>query len=259
MSSPLILEQEQSLAIITLNNPARANVLDVPMALAFLAAVEAVAANSSVRALLITANGKHFCAGGDVHSMEDGKRALPAILEELLSPIHKAIKIIGELSIPVVSALNGPVGGGGIGLALCADLVLAAESIKLRGGYSAIGLTPDVGGSWFITQRAGNARARQIFLTNRAISAEECLDWGLVDALHPDHALADSARQLAHQLANGPSLAQARIKTLTREAPHNTLEQHLDMEASFMLASGETADGHEGIRAFIEKRAAKFL
>lgn len=259
MSSPLILEQEQSLAIITLNNPARANVLDVPMALAFLAAVEAVAANSSMRALLITANGKHFCAGGDVHSMEDGKRALPAILEELLLPIHKAIKIIGELSIPVVSALNGPVGGGGIGLALCADLVLAAESIKLRGGYSAIGLTPDVGGSWFITQRAGSARARQIFLTNRAISAEECLDWGLVDALHPDHALADSARQLAHQLANGPSLAQARIKTLTREAPHNTLEQHLDMEASFMLASGETADGHEGIRAFIEKRAAKFL
>ena len=259
MSSPLILEQEQSLAIITLNNPARANVLDLPMALALLAAVESVAANNSVRALLITANGKHFCAGGDVHSMQDGERALPEILDELLQPMHKAIRIINDLMVPVVSALNGPVGGGGIGLALCADLVLAAESMKLRGGYSAIGLTPDVGGSWFITQRAGCARARQVFLTNRAIAAQECLDWGLVDALHPDHALADSARKLAHQLAHGPSLAQARIKTLVREAQQNSFEAHLDMEASFMLASGETVDGQEGIRAFIEKRAAKFL
>lgn len=259
MSSPLLVEQEQSVAIITLNKPDRANVLDLPLAQAFLAAVQAVAANSSVRALLITANGKHFCAGGDVHSMQDGKRSLPVILEELLLPVHQAIKLVSELSIPVISAINGPVGGGGIGLALCADLVLAAESMKLRGGYSAIGLTPDVGSSWFITQRAGSARARQIFLTNRPILAQECLDWGVVDAVHPDHALNDAARQLAHQLANGPSLAQARIKTLLQLAPLHTLEQHLDLEASFMLASGDSADGQEGIKAFIEKRAAKFL
>ncbi len=259
MSSPLLLEQDQALAIITLNNPGRANVLDVPMALALLEALQSVAANSSVRALLITANGKYFCAGGDVNSMQDGKRALPVILEELLKPMHAAIRIVSELSIPVVSAINGPVGGGGIGLALCADLVLAAESMKLRGGYSAIGLTPDVGGSWFITQRAGSARARQIFLTNQPMTAEECLGWGIVDAVHPDLALNEAARQLAHQLANGPSLAQARIKTLLQQAPLNTLEQHLDLEASFMLASGESADGHEGINAFIEKRSAKFL
>ena len=259
MSSPLMLEQEAALAIITFNNPARANVLDLAMAQALLAAVKQIAAEPTVRALLITANGKQFCAGGDVNSMQDGVRSLPVILNELIKPVHAAISALSELAIPIVSAINGPVGGGGIGLALCADIVLAAESMKLRGGYSAIGLTPDVGSSWFISNRAGSARAKQIFLTNRAIPAAECLQWGLVDAVHPDAELAQIARELAHKLARGPSLAQARIKTLMREAPHNTLAQQLQIEENFMLASGESVDGHEGIAAFIEKRAAKFL
>ncbi len=259
MSSPLLLDHEDALAILTLNNPARANVLDLAMAQALSAAVEKIAGNPAVRALLITANGKQFCAGGDIQSMQDPSRPMATVLEELIRPIHAAMAVLSELSIPIVSAINGPVGGGGIGLALCADLVLAAESMKLRGGYSALALTPDVGGSWFVTQRAGAARAKEIFLTNRAISAAECLQLGLVDAVHPDAELAAAARKLAAQLARGPSLSQARIKTLVREASHNTLEQHLEMECNFMLASGETVDAQEGVRAFIEKRAPKFL
>ncbi len=259
MSSPLLLEIEESLAIITLNNPARANVLDLPMAMAFAHAVGEIAANPKVRALLITANGKQFCAGGDITAMQDTTRSLHAVLEELIAPIHTAIAVLRESSFPIVSAVNGAVGGGGIGMALCADLVLAAESMKLRGGYSAIGLTPDAGGSWFVTQRAGAARAKEIYLTNRAISAAECLQLGLVDAVHPDAELAEAAKKLAVQLSRGPSLAQGRIKMLIREASHNTIEQHLEMEKSFMLASGESADGQEGVRAFTEKRAPKFL
>lgn len=259
MSSPLLLEHDDALAIITLNNPARANVLDLAMAQALAAAVEKIASQPGVRALLITANGKHFCAGGDINSMQDPTRSLPQVLEELIRPIHAALAVLTEMSIPIVSAINGPVGGGGIGLALCADLVLASDAMKLRGGYSALGLTPDVGGSWFVTQRAGAAIAKEIFLTNRAISAAECLKLGLVDAIHHDTELAAAARKLAKQLSQGPSLSQARIKTLIREAQHNTLEQHLEMECNFMLASGESADAEEGIRAFTEKRAPKFL
>ena len=194
MPSPLMLEFDEALAVITLNNPARANVLDLAMAQALAAAVEKVASQPDVRALLITANGKQFCAGGDIQSMQDPSRSLPQVLEELIRPIHAALAVLSELSIPIVSAVNGPVGGGGIGLALCADLVLAAESMKLRGGYSAIGLTPDAGGSWFVTQRAGAARAKEIYLTNRAISAAECLQLGLVDAVHPDAELAEAVR-----------------------------------------------------------------
>jgi 2-(1,2-epoxy-1,2-dihydrophenyl)acetyl-CoA isomerase len=141
---------------------------------------------------------------------------------------------------------------------LCGDIVLAAESMKLRGGYSAIGLTPDVGGSWFVTQRAGVARAKDIFLTNRPVPAVECLRMGLVDAVYPDAELAAAARSLGHQLAKGPAQSQARIKALINAASHHSLLHHLDAERDAMYASGDTEDGREGIRAFIEKRAPKF-
>jgi len=261
MSAPLIVEYEPGLAIMTLNNPARANLLDLAMAQALAEAVGIIAAGvaaGTVRAILITGSGKHFCAGGDVHSMQDGSRPLPDILDALVLPIHGALAILSELPVPVVSAINGPVGGGGIGLGLSADIVLAAESMKLRGGYSALGLTPDVGSTWFVTQRAGCARAKEIFLTNRAISAAECLQVGLVDAVHPDAVLHETALALVRQLARGPAAAQARIKTLINAVPQHSLRAHLDAERAAILASGETADAREGVQAFIEKRAARF-
>jgi 2-(1,2-epoxy-1,2-dihydrophenyl)acetyl-CoA isomerase len=258
MSSPLTVEIDHALAVITLNNPERANVLDLAMAQAFAAAIEQVAADTTIRALLITANGKQFCVGGDVNAFADTSRPLVDTLKELLEPVHAAMRLLSMFDIPVVCAINGAVGGGGIGLGLCGDIVLAAESMKLRGGYSAIGLTPDVGGSWFVTRRAGPARAKNIFLTNRAIPAAECLQMGLVDAVHPDAELASAARALGHQLARGPAHAQARIKALINAAPGHSLLHHLDAERDSMYASGETDDGREGIRAFIEKRAPKF-
>ena len=258
MSLPLTLEFDQTLAIITFTNPARGNALDLAMAQAFAGAIEQVAENPQVRALLITAQGKQFCVGGDVNSMADASRPLTDTLRELLEPVHAAIAVLKSFSFPVVCAINGSVGGGGIGLALCGDLVLAAASMKLRGGYSAIGLTPDVGGSWFVTRRAGAARAKEIYLTNRPFNAEECLRIGLVDAVHPDDELHAAALKLAHQLAKGPAAAQARIKSLIDHANHRTLEQQLEAERDAMYASGESADGKEGVRAFIEKRAPKF-
>lgn len=258
MSSPLKLEFDQSLAVITFNTPERANVLDLPMARAFAAAVQAIAGNKSARAVLITAEGRQFCAGGDIKVFADASRPLHDILQEVLDPMHEAMKMLNLLPLPVVCAINGPVGGGGIGLALCGDLVLAAESMKLRGGYSAIGLTPDVGSSWFVTRRAGPAKAKEIFLTNRPFTAAECRDIGLVDEVYPDHELHHQARKIALQLAQGPQQSQARIKALIEAAQHHGLHAHFDMERESMLASGATDDAREGIRAFIEKRAPKF-
>lgn len=258
MSSPLKLEIDQSLAVITFTAPERANVLDLAMARAFATAVQAIASDSSVRAVLITAEGKHFCAGGDIKAFADTSRPLQEILQELLDPVHEAMKMLTLLPVPVVCAINGPVGGGGIGFALCGDIVLAAESMKLRGGYSAIGLTPDVGGSWFVTRRAGAAKAKEVFLTNRPFPAAECREIGLVDEVFPDHELPQAARRLAQQLAQGPAQAQARIKSLIEAAQHHGLHAHFDLERESMLASGATDDGREGIRAFIEKRAPKF-
>ncbi len=258
MTSPLKLDIDAGLAVITFNNPERANVLDQAMAQAFAAAVTRIAGDKSVRTLLITAAGRQFCAGGDITVFADTSRPLSDILQELLDPVHEAMKMLTLLEIPIVCAINGAVGGGGIGFALCGDIVLAAESMKLRGGYSAIGLTPDVGGSWFVTRRAGAAKAKEVFLTNRAFPAAECLAIGLVDAVHPDAHLHEAAMKLARQLAQGPSQAQGRIKALVNAAHHHSLHQHFDLERENMLASGNTEDGKEGIRAFIEKRPAKF-
>ena len=258
MSSPVTLEIDQGLAVLTFNNPTRGNVLDMAMASAFAAAIEQIAEDSSVRTLLITAQGKQFCVGGDVHSMADTTRPLTDTLRVLLEPVHGAMNLLSMFTFPVVCAINGAVGGGGIGLALCGDLVLAAESVKLRGGYSALGLTPDVGGSWFVTRRAGASRAMEIFMTNRPITSHECLQLGLFDAVHPDADLPAIAKKLARQLADGPVQAQARIKSLINHAHHNSLAQHLVAERDAMYASGESDDGKEGVRAFIEKRAPKF-
>ncbi len=258
MSSPLKLEIDQSLAVITLNTPERANVLDLRMAHAFAAAVQAIAGDASVRAVLLTAEGRQFCAGGDIRAFADASRPLHDILQEVLDPMHEAMKMLTLLPLPVVCAVNGPVGGGGIGLALCGDVVLAADSMKLRGGYSAIGLTPDVGSSWFVTHRAGAAKAKEIFLTNRAFTSAECRDIGLVDQVFPDHDLPHQARKLALQLARGPQQAQARIKALIEAAQDHGLHAHLAMEREAMLDSGATDDAREGISAFIEKRPPEF-
>jgi 2-(1,2-epoxy-1,2-dihydrophenyl)acetyl-CoA isomerase len=259
MTSPLKLHIEHGLATMTFSAPERANVLDVAMARAFAAAVQAIASDASVRAILITGKGRQFCAGGDINAFADPSRQLPEVLEELLDPVLEAMKLLTLLPMPIVCAINGPVGGGGIGFALCGDIVLAAESMKLRGGYSAIGLTPDVGGSWFVTRRASAAKAKEVFLTNRPFSAAECHAIGLVDEVYPDHELHDKAHALARQLAQGPRQALARIKKLIEAAQHHGLHAHFEMERESMLASGVTEDAREGIRAFLEKRPPKFL
>lgn len=258
MSVPMTLEIDRGLAILTFNNPTRGNALDMAMANAFAASIEQIAEDSSVRALLITAVGKQFCVGGDVQAMADTSRSLTDTLRALLEPVHTAMNLLSLFKFPIVCAINGAVGGGGIGLALCGDVVLAAESVKLRGGYSALGLTPDVGGSWFVTRRGGASRAMEIFLTNRPFTSHECLQIGLFDAVYPDAELVETAKQLARKLADGPAQAQARIKSLISNAHHHSLGQHLAAERDAMYASGESDDGREGIRAFIEKRAPKF-
>jgi 2-(1,2-epoxy-1,2-dihydrophenyl)acetyl-CoA isomerase len=172
--------------------------------------------------------------------------------------LGESVRALAALPVPVVSAVQGAVAGGGIGLALCADVVLAAESMRLRGGYTAIGLTPDLGASWFLTRRAGEARAKEIFFQNRAFTAKECLALGIVDAVHPDALLGAEAQALARRLADGATAALGRAKLLVDGAAGRTLEQHLALEQGSMVASARTDDSREGLAAFLEKRNPKF-
>jgi 2-(1,2-epoxy-1,2-dihydrophenyl)acetyl-CoA isomerase len=258
MSSAVLLDRRDGIAVITLNRPERANVLDLELSAALIAAIEAVAEDATVRALLLRAEGRHFCGGGDIDDFVRSRDNIGTLLDTHIPPLHRAIERLAGLPIPVVSALNGPIGGGGIGLALCADIVLAAESMKLRGGYSAIGLTPDVGASWFLARRVGVARTKEIFFTNEPLSAQRCLDWGIVSAVWPDAELGARAAALVESLARGATGALGRSKRLVDTAPLHSLAEHLDHEHLAMVASGRTADAVEGVTAFAGKRAPVF-
>lgn len=258
MSSAVLLDRRDGIAVITLNRPERANVLDLELSAALIAAIEAVAGDASVRAVLLRAEGRHFCGGGDIGDFVKARDDIGTLLDTHIPPLHRAIEQLAGLPIPVVSALNGPIGGGGIGLALSADIVLAAESMKLRGGYSAIGLTPDVGASWFLARRVGVARTKEIFFTNEPLSAQRCLDWGIVSAVWPDAELGARATALVAALARSATGALGRTKRLVDLAPLHSLAEHLDHEHGAMVASGRTADAIEGVTAFAEKRAPVF-
>jgi len=183
---------------------------------------------------------------------------IASTIDATVSPMHRMVLRLATLPVPVVSALNGPIGGAGIGLALCADVVLAAESMKLRGGYSAVGLTPDVGSSWFLARRAGPARTKEIFMTNEALSARQCHQYGIVSEVLADADLAARAILLVTALACGATGSFARIKGLVDGASGRSLQEQLDLEHRLIIESAQSADAQEGVAAFAEKRIPVF-
>ena len=258
MSEPVLLERQNGLAIITLNRPDQANVLSDDVARAMVNVIDQVACDTSVRCILITAKGRHFCAGGNIADFARAGDELGSGIGSFLPELQNAILRLASLPVTVISALNGPIGGGGIGVALCADIVLAAESMKLRGGYSAIGLTPDIGVSWFLTRLVGPMRAKQILLTNEPWGARQCLAAGIVAEVHPDDQLQHAALDLATRLSKGAAGSLARIKDLVDGATHRSFAEQLELEVRYMGESAASADAREGVKAFMEKRAPVF-
>lgn len=256
MSDPILLERRDDMVFITLNRPERANVLDLTMSAALAAAIDAVADDKSGRAVLVQGRGKYFCAVGDIADFADSLHDLGGLLDRHIPPLHRAIYKLATLPVPVVSAPNGPIGSGG--LALSADIVIAAESMKLRGGYSAIGLTPDVGSSWLLTRRVGAACAKEIFFTNEPLSTRECLALGVVSRVCADDELADRAFALVESLARASTGSLARIKVLVDGAAERSLQDHLELEHRFMVESGLSPDALEGVIAFKQKRPPTF-
>jgi 2-(1,2-epoxy-1,2-dihydrophenyl)acetyl-CoA isomerase len=273
MSELVLYEQRDGVATIKLNRPGAGNAIDRALGAEFADIVDQLAGQVSaarmsdtsdgsdkqvpLRAILLTAGGDRFCVGGDIGEMLQAEN-LPGLMQASIPRLHAAMARLAALPCPIVTAINGPVGGGGIGLALCGDIVLAAQSMKLRGGYSAIGLSPDLGASWYLARRAGAAQAKRILFLNQPVGADECLTLGLVDAVYPDERLAEEAQALAARLAAGATASFGRIKDLVDGAGSRTFEEHLALEARHMIASAGCGDAAEGVRAFLEKRQPAF-
>jgi 2-(1,2-epoxy-1,2-dihydrophenyl)acetyl-CoA isomerase len=236
-------------------------VLDEAASQAFITAARQAAqdvAAREARAVLLRGTGRSFCAGGDIQGFAVDPEARAALLNRMIPPLNEAVTLLGGLPVPVVSALNGAVGGGGIGLAFCADIVIAAESMVLRGGYAAIGLTPDIGSSWCLVRAIGPQRAKRVLFCNEKISSHQCLAWGLVTEVVPDDQLDTRALTLTRALAASATHALGRIKALTDGACDRTLAEQLALEHRFMVESGRDPESDEGVAAFLARRPPRF-
>lgn len=251
---------DEGVARIAMAWPDGGNALDMAMAEGLREAAERVergAADGSVRAAVLTAAGKVFSVGGDLREFAhapERQEHVAGVADEL----HRAILALRRAPVPVVSAVHATVAGGGIGVALAADVVLVAEQAKIQLAYTAAGLTPDCGLSWVLAHRLGPARALDLALTNRVLTGREAADWGLVSRALPAEELTSTVEQIVEQLRCGPSTAFGETKRLVESARSRTMAEHLDEEAATISALVTGADASEGMDAFLAKRTAVF-
>lgn len=249
------------IARITLNRPAQFNALDLAAMEELLDAVNRCSTDAAVRAVLLTGAGERaFCAGGDVagFAAAEEKGELGLLLQRMTGAFHLAVSRLAWMRAPVVAAVNGVAAGAGLSLVAAADLAVAAETARFASAYTRIGLTPDGSSTWFLSRIIGPRRAMELHLTGRTLTATEALDWGLVNRIVPAARLTEEAGALAAELAAGPTRAYGGVKKLVQMGLTDTLESQMEREARSILEMAGTADGREGIRAFVEKRRPRF-
>ena len=253
----MTLTVAEHVATLTLNRPDVANTMDLAFGQEFHAAALQLAADPAVRAVILTGAGKQFCFGGDLRGMMAGGDNIQQYLRELTSNLHAGLSILARMNAPVIAAVNGTAAGAGVGLVLAADLAIAAQSAKVSLAYTGVGLTPDGATSFLLPRAVGHKRAMELLLTNRTLSAEECLQWGLVNQVVPDEQLLAEALKLATRLANGPTQAFGDTKRLLL-ASAGALETQLAAESQTIAHRGASAEAREGLSAFLEKRKPSY-
>ncbi|MCX7226374.1 MAG: enoyl-CoA hydratase-related protein [Burkholderiales bacterium] len=261
MSEPTVLYAEQgAVALLTLNRPLALNSFTRQMHHDLWAALAQAEANQAIRALVITGAGRAFCAGADLaeFDFEPGPdlvaRADPGpVIDQAFNP---TVRRLLSLRMPTLAAVNGVAAGAGASLALTCDIAIAAPGASFIQAFSKIGLVPDAGGSWFLTERLGLARAMALAMTGDKLSATQARDWGMIWEVADDCLAA--AQAMAARLADMPTAALVATRHLLRHSHTRTLNQQLDVERDTQSEMGRTHDYIEGVMAFREKRPARF-
>lgn len=253
-SQPILFTTDNGLARVTFNRPDAVNAMDRSFMREILSVADACQRDDSIRAVLMTGAGRMFSAGGDLAWFGQHLENISTLLREATDHLHGAISCFARMPKPLVVAVNGPAAGAGFSLALLGDYKIAAESASFTMAYTAAGLSPDGGSSYLLPRLVGDARARELMLTNRKLSAREALDWGMINAVVPDDELAQAAEAMARRLAEGPTRAYATVKQLLDTSPHVGLETQLEFEARGIADNAAGADGQEGIAAFLARR-----
>jgi 2-(1,2-epoxy-1,2-dihydrophenyl)acetyl-CoA isomerase len=245
-------------ARVTLNRPEAGNALDPSLAAALADAAEALHGRDDVRVAVLAAAGPMFCVGGDLVFMAAAGEDVGSAVHALATDFHRAIEALATLPAPVLTVVQGVAAGGGMGLVTVADLVLAGASARFTMAYTAAGLSPDGGTTYALPRLVGRRRAAELALLNERLDAQQARELGLVSRVVPDADLAAEADALAARLAAGPAGAYAAVKRLLAAADAATLPEQLAAEADAIAANAGSADGREGVAAFLEKRPPAF-
>ncbi|MFE9322305.1 enoyl-CoA hydratase-related protein [Nocardia sp. NPDC052278] len=247
------LSVTHGMAVLRLNRPYQRNAIDQTMADDLYEAAQRCAARSDLRALVILGNGPTFTVGGDITVFADTEpEELSTTLRRMVTPYHEALRIFAELPAPVVTAVHGSVGGGGLGMVYCADIALAAEGTKFATGFSALGLSGDGGTSWYLPRLVGMRRAQALY-QGRVLDAREAREWGLISEVVDPEQLEEIALNRAETLASGPTRAYAEVRTLLRNSESSTLSEQLTAEIDALARTAATVDAARAVRSFITK------
>ncbi|WP_417236674.1 enoyl-CoA hydratase-related protein [Bizionia paragorgiae] len=251
------LKIENKIAFITLNRPEVFNSFNREMALRLQSVLDDCENNPEVRAMVLTGNGKAFCAGQDLKEVTSPELnpGFKKILEEHYNPIITRIRKIKK---PIIGAINGVAAGAGANIALACDIVVAHEKVSFIQAFSLIGLVPDSAGTFFLPRLIGFQKAQALAMLGDKISAEEADKMGMIYKMIPLESFDEEVNKLALKLANMPTKALGLIKELFNSSMTNTLEQQLALESKLQIEAAQTEDYAEGVSAFIEKRKPEF-
>ena len=256
MTDGLRVEVEGAVATLTLDRPEALNALTVPVKVALREALESIAVDRDVRAVILTGAGRAFCAGQDLAERDEPDAApLEVEVRERYNPIIRALRSMGQ---PVIAAVNGVAAGAGASLAFACDLRIASEEARFVLAFGRIGLVPDSGATWFLPRLVGPAKAAELALVGDPVDAAEALRLGLVSKVVPGDQLMSETRALAERLAAGAPLALALTKGALQRSMTIDLEEALEGEAKLQGIAGASADHAEGLAAFREKRPPRF-
>ncbi|VIO72225.1 1,2-epoxyphenylacetyl-CoA isomerase [Bradyrhizobium ivorense] len=254
------LDFDGSVAILKLDHQEVMNAVSMDMLGGLAEALDAIEdKRDEVRCLVITGAGRAFCTGANLQGRnaqaKPGKSNAGASLE---IGFHPFLRRLRRLHCPIVTAVNGPAAGAGMSFALMGDMILCARSSYFLQAFRRIGLVPDCGSTWLLPRLIGKARSVELSLLGEKLPAEKALEWGLVNRVYDDGVLMEEAMKLAHDLANGPTVALSLIRKMYWDSPENSFEEQLNLEFESQRIAGSTEDFKEGVGAFLEKRPAKF-
>jgi 2-(1,2-epoxy-1,2-dihydrophenyl)acetyl-CoA isomerase len=253
------LEFDGPVAILKFDHQEVMNAVSMDMLDGLAGALDAIDdRRSEVRCLIMTGAGRAFCAGANLQGRNNQKPGKSNAGASLETAFHPFLRRLRNLHCPVVTAVNGAAAGAGMSFALMGDMILCARSSYFLQAFRRIGLVPDCGSTWLLPRLIGKARAVELSLMGERLPAEKALEWGLVNRVHDDAVLMQEAIKLAHELANGPTIALSLIRKLYWESPENSFEDQLNLEFQSQRIAGAAEDFGEGVTAFLEKRPAKF-